>query len=38
MADQIAATIESVNKALSKEVDANPDELARRLHEAGAAS
>jgi uncharacterized membrane protein len=37
MADQIAANIKAVNKAVSKEIDANADELARQLHEAGAA-
>ena len=37
MADQIAANIKSVNKAVSKEIDANADELARQLQEAGAA-
>jgi len=38
MADQIAANIKSVNKAVSKEIDANADELARQLHAAGVAS
>jgi uncharacterized membrane protein len=39
MADQIAANIKSVNMvAVSKEIDADVDELARLLHEAGATS
>ena len=38
MADQIAANIKAVNKAESKEIDANADELASQLKEAGAAS
>jgi uncharacterized membrane protein len=39
MADQIAANIRSVNTAaVSKEINANADELARQLHEAGATS
>ena len=38
MADQIAANIKALNKYVSKEVDANADELARQLHEAEAGS
>ena len=38
MADQVAANITAVNKQVSKEIDANADELARELNEAGAAS
>jgi uncharacterized membrane protein len=38
MADQIAANIKAVNKHVSKEIDANADELARQLKEAGAES
>jgi len=38
MADQIAANIKAVNKRVSKEIDANADELARQLGEAGAAN
>jgi len=34
MADQIAANIKAVNRFVSKEIDANADELARQLHEA----
>jgi uncharacterized membrane protein len=38
MADQIAANIKAVNKFVSKEIDANADELARQLREAQTAS
>jgi uncharacterized membrane protein len=38
MADQVAANIKAVNRFVSKEVDANADELARQLQEAGSAS
>ena len=38
MADQIAANIKAVNKHISKEIDANSDELARELATTGAAS
>jgi uncharacterized membrane protein len=38
MADQVAANIKAVNKHISKEVDANADELARQLHEVESAS
>jgi hypothetical protein len=38
MADQIAANIKAVNKYVSKEIDANADELAQQLKEAGASS
>jgi uncharacterized membrane protein len=38
MADQVAANIKAVNKFVSKEIDANADELARQLQEAGSAS
>jgi uncharacterized membrane protein len=38
MADQIAANIKAVNKFVSKEIDANADELARQLHKAQSAS
>jgi uncharacterized membrane protein len=38
MADQIAANIKAVNKFVSKEIDANADELARQLHEAQSVS
>ena len=34
MADQVAANIKAVNRFVSKEIDANADELARQLHEA----
>ena len=34
MADQVAANIKAVNKFISKEIDANADELARQLQEA----
>jgi len=34
MADQVAANIKAVNKFVSKEIDANADELARQLQEA----
>jgi hypothetical protein len=37
MADQIAANIKSLNKAVSNEIDANLDELARQLQESFAA-
>jgi uncharacterized membrane protein len=33
MADQVAANIKAVNRAISREVDANADDLARRLKE-----
>jgi uncharacterized membrane protein len=33
MADQVAANVKAVNRAISREVDANSDELARRLKE-----
>lgn len=36
MADQIAANIKAVNKHVSRAIDANADELARRLNEAQA--
>ena len=36
MADQVAANIKAVNRYVSKEIDANADELARQLHEAEA--
>jgi uncharacterized membrane protein len=32
MADQVAANIKAVNRFVSKEIDANADELARQLH------
>jgi uncharacterized membrane protein len=38
MADQIAANVKAVDKHISKEIDANADELARQLHEAEAGS
>jgi len=38
MADQVAANIKAVNKFVSKEIDANADELAKQLQEAGTAS
>ena len=38
MADQIAANIKAVNKAVSNEIDANADELAERLKDAEAGS
>jgi uncharacterized membrane protein len=38
MADQIAANTKAINKAVSKEIDANADELARQLKEVGATS
>ena len=38
MADQIAANIKAVNRAVSDEIDANADELAERLKQAEAAS
>ena len=38
MADQIAANIKAVNHYVSKEIDANADELAKQLQEAQAAS
>ncbi len=38
MADQIAANIKAVNKFVSKEIDADADELARQLHAAETAS
>jgi len=38
MADQVAANIKAVNRRLFKEIDANTDELARRLEEAEAGS
>ena len=34
MADQIAANIKAVNRRVSKEIDANADELARQLQQA----
>ena len=34
MADQIAANVKAVNRAVSKEIDANADELAKELNEA----
>ena len=36
MADQIAANIKAVNRRVSKEIDANADELARQLQQAQA--
>ena len=38
MADQVAANIKAVNKFVSKEIDANADELAKQLQETGSAS
>jgi uncharacterized membrane protein len=38
MADQVAANVNAVNKHISKEIDANTDELARELDKAEAAS
>ena len=38
MADQVAANIKAVNRFVSKEIDANADELAKQLEEAGSAS
>ena len=38
MADQIAANVKAVNKHISKEIDANADEVAKELNDAGAAS
>jgi uncharacterized membrane protein len=38
MADQVAANVKAVNKHISKEIDANADELARELNKAEAAS
>jgi uncharacterized membrane protein len=38
MADQVAANVKAVNQHISKEIDANADELARELDQAGAAS
>lgn len=38
MADQVAANIKAVNRFVSKEIDANADELAKQLQEAGSAS
>lgn len=38
MAEQVAANIRAVNRFVSKEIDANADELAKQLHEAGSAS
>jgi uncharacterized membrane protein len=38
MADQVAANIKAVNRFVSKEIDANADELAKQLQEAGTAS
>ena len=38
MADQVAANIKAVNRFVSKEIDANADELARQLQGAGSAS
>jgi uncharacterized membrane protein len=38
MADQIAANIKAVNKHVSKEIDANADDLARQLQEAEVSS
>jgi uncharacterized membrane protein len=37
MADQVAANIKAVNRFVSKEIDANADELARQIKEAEAA-
>jgi uncharacterized membrane protein len=37
MADQVAANIKAVNRFVSKEIDANADELAKQLQEAGSA-
>ncbi len=37
MADQVAANIKAVNKFVSQEIDANADELAKQLQEAGTA-
>jgi uncharacterized membrane protein len=37
MADQVAANIKAVNRAVSEEIDANADELADQLKTAGAA-
>jgi len=38
MADQVAANIKAVNRFVSKEIDANADELARQLQETGSAN
>ncbi len=38
MADQVAANIKAVNRFVSKEIDANADELAKQLQGAGSAS
>jgi uncharacterized membrane protein len=38
MADQVAANVKAVNTHISKEIDANADELARELNKAEAAS
>jgi uncharacterized membrane protein len=38
MADQVAANIKAVNRFVSKEIDANADELARQLQETESAS
>jgi ABC-type polar amino acid transport system ATPase subunit len=38
MADQIAANVKAVNKQISKETDANADELAKEPNQVGAAS
>jgi hypothetical protein len=38
MADQVAANIKAVNRFVSKEIDANGDELARQIKEAEAQS
>jgi uncharacterized membrane protein len=38
MADQIAANVKAVNRAVSEEIDANADELAERLKDAEATS
>ena len=35
MADQIAANIKAVNRYVSEAIDANADELAKQLNEAG---
>ena len=38
MADQVAANVKAVNRHISKEIDANADELARELNASEAAS
>jgi len=38
LADQVAASIKAENRRISKEMDANPDELAKQLHTVEAGS